>query len=360
MPAGYLGGMESDEDRHDRTDHEIELLAERLWAWSREPADDQAPGLGQLAAAGFEVTGATAVYGSGRPCVALLLPSDRLREFGHNLVAAAVLGAALATASTLESGSVVVTDRPADGIDAVLTFQPGVHTWAAAPLAARTELRVTVHGNSGPAPEDSTDAVASLVQVFTAIAALRARLPAGAAVQGIVTHGGESTDLVPDFAEARFGLRAPDSEALGRVVAEVTAAAEGAAMATGTKANVERFGPIHARFQDNPVLSGHFARHLAACGIHASPSGATAVPGRPEVGDVSVRMPTIHPSVALHDPVRAVGSRAFAEATGSPRARTVLLATASALARTASDLLAHPALIRQAWDNFADRARRGG
>ncbi|MER6900106.1 hypothetical protein, partial [Amycolatopsis sp. NPDC000740] len=278
MPAGYLGGMESDEDRHDRTDHEIELLAERLWAWSREPADDQAPGLGQLAAAGFEVTGATAVYGSGRPCVALLLPSDRLREFGHNLVAAAVLGAALATASTLESGSVVVTDRPADGIDAVLTFQPGVHTWAAAPLAARTELRVTVHGNSGPAPEDSTDAVASLVQVFTAIAALRARLPAGAAVQGIVTHGGESTDLVPDFAEARFGLRAPDSEALGRVVAEVTAAAEGAAMATGTKANVERFGPIHARFQDNPVLSGHFARHLAACGIHASPSGATAVP----------------------------------------------------------------------------------
>lgn len=68
----------------------------------------------------------------------------------------------------------------------------------------------------------------------------------------------------------------------------------------------------------------------------------------------------IHPSVALHDPGRAVGSRAFAEATGSPRARTVLLATASALARTASDLLAHPALVRQAWDNFADRARRGG
>ncbi|WP_033294619.1 hypothetical protein [Amycolatopsis jejuensis] len=348
--------MEADEDRHDRADHEIGLLAEQLWAHA------QAPDLGPaLTEAGFDVSlenGFTARYGTGRPCVALLPPTDGRPESGHNLVVAAVLGAALATARVMDAGSLLVTDHPADGVDAVLTFQPGVHTWAAAPLTARTELRVTVHGRSGPAPEDRTDALAGLVQVFTAVAALRSRLPAGAVVQGIVTRGGESTDVVPDLAEAQFGLRAPTAAVVTRLVSEVTAAADGAALATGTKADVERVGPERTHFRDNPVLSGHFTRHLAACGILTTPPGPGSVPGRAEVGDLSVRVPTIHPSVALLDPAHAAGTPEFAEATRSPRARTVLLATGAALARTALDLLAHPALVRQVWDSFEDRARQ--
>ncbi|WP_020660581.1 hypothetical protein [Amycolatopsis benzoatilytica] len=348
--------MESDEDRHDRADREIERLAEQLWALTRTLAGAEPPSLDRLAAAGFDVSGRTARHGAGRPCVTLLIPSDGRPELGHNLIVAACLGAALAAAGTNESGSIVVTDSPADA-DAVLTFQPGTHTWPAAPIPARTDLRVTMHGTSGPTPGDNTDALAGLLQVFTAAGALRARLPLGAAIRGIITQGGVSTDAVPETAEARFGLRAPDGASLSRLVMEMTTAAEGAAMATGTKAEVVHIGPMHAHFQDNSVLSGHFARHLTACGLHPETPAPGPAAGRPEAGDLSHRFPTVHPAVALLDPVQATGSVAFAEATRSTRARTVLLATAAALARTATDLLAHPALVRQAWDEFASRKR---
>ncbi|GAA3566400.1 amidohydrolase [Amycolatopsis ultiminotia] len=354
--------MEADEDRHDRVDQEIGALAGPLWAFALDRSGPRADG--DLARAGFTVTresrGLLARCGEGRPCVAFRLPGDTRPELGHNVLTAAVLGAALATAriTSGEPGSVLVTEGVpvpgADEVDAALTFRAGVHTWSWAPLAARTELRVSVQGRSGPA----TDALAGLVQTFTAVAALRSRLAAGTSVQGIVTHGGESTDAVPEFAEARFGLRAPATAALDRLVADVTAAAEGAALATGTKAVVERIGPDHSHFRENPVLSARFATHLAACGIHSTPPEPGGSPGWSEVGDVSVRVPTLHPSVAILDPDHAVGTPEFAAAAVSARARSVLLATGAALARTAVDLLAHPALVSQAWDGFTARSRQ--
>lgn len=68
-------------------------------------------------------------------------------------------------------------------------------------------------------------------------------------------------------------------------------------------------------------------------------------------------MPTIHPFVAILDPGHAERTPEFAAAAASPRARSVLLAAAAALGRTTVDLLAHPALVSQAWDCFADQAR---
>ena len=266
--------MEPDEDRHDRADREIEQRADQLWALTRALAGAEPPDLGLLSAAGFETTGQTARHGTGQPRVVFLLPADGRPEQGHNLIAAACIGAALATASTMTSGTIVVTDHPLEA-DAVLTFQPGARTWPAAALAARAELRVAMHGNSGSTPEDNTDALAGLLQVFTAVGALRARLPRDASIRGIVTHGGESTETVPDYAEAHFGLRAPDRTVLSRLIAELTTIAEGAALATGTKTDVARIGPEHAHFQNNSVLSRHFAQHLSACGIVI----ASPVPG---------------------------------------------------------------------------------
>jgi metal-dependent amidase/aminoacylase/carboxypeptidase family protein len=187
-----------------------------------------------------------------------------------------------------------------------------------------------------------------LVQTFTAVAALRARLPAGARVQGIVTRGGETTDVVPDLAEGRFGLHARTTAELDRLTADVTACAEGAALATGAKAVVEQLD-ASSHFCDNPVLSDRFSQHLAACGICSTPPDPGVFAGSSGIGEVSIRVPSIRPLIAILDPAHADRPHEFAAAAASPRGRAVLLAAAAALGRTAVDLLAHPALVFQAW-----------
>jgi amidohydrolase len=392
--------MEWHEELHDRADERVESLDERLWAVATalheqpEPAYEEHAAVarltGELAADGFEVETGTAGLptafvaraGTGRPCVALLLEYDALpglgHACGHNLVAAAGLGAALAAKDVLGAspGSLLAVGTPAeergggkaalaeagvfDDVDAALMVRPGVHSWSWAPLTARVEVQVTFHGRAAHPtgdPERGVDALAALIQLFGAVSALRQRLPASSHVQGIITHGGETTTVVPDRAEGRFGLRALTTAALDRLAEDVEACAQGAAQATGAKVDVERLGRGHAHFRDNPVLSERFTEHLAARGIHATPPEPGVFLGSSDIGDVSVRVPAIHPFVAITAAENSDHTPEFAAAAASPRGRAAMLASAAALARTAIDLRTHPALVSQAWDYFRELAR---
>ncbi|MCR6483802.1 amidohydrolase [Amycolatopsis sp. OK19-0408] len=394
--------MEWHEELHERADERIGQLADRLW--SVATALHERPELSyaehaaaerltrELAEGGFEVeagvaglpTAFTARAGEGRPCVALLLEYDALpglgHACGHNLIAATGLGAALAAKDVLEDspGSLLVVGCPAEergggklalaeagvfaDVDAAMMVHPGVHSWSWAPLTAQVELKVTFHGRAAHPtgdPERGIDALAALIQVFGAVSALRQRLPAGSHVQGIITHGGEATNIVPDRAEGRFGLRALTTDAVDRLAEDVATCAQGAALATGTKVDVERLGRGFAHFRDNPVLSERFTEHLAACGIHATPPSPGVYLGSSDIGDLSLRVPAIHPFVAITAEEYAVHTEEFAAASASPRGRSVMLASAAALARTAIDLRTHPALVSRAWDHFHELERNG-
>ncbi|MFC5685401.1 amidohydrolase [Amycolatopsis mediterranei] len=399
---GIPEGMEWHEELHERADERIEHLDERLWtvatalherpelSYEEHAAAERLTG--ELAADGFEVetgiaglpTAFVARAGEGRPCIALLLEYDALpglgHACGHNLIAAAGLGAALAAKDVLGDapGSLLAVGTPAeerdggkvalaeagvfDDVDAALMVHPGVHSWSWAPLTAQVELKVTFHGRAAHPtgdPEHGIDALAALIQAFGAVSALRQRLPAGSHVQGIITHGGEATNIVPDRAEGRFGLRALTTDVLDRLVEDVTTCAEGAALATGAKVDVERLSRGYAHFRDNPVLSERFTEHLAACGIHATPPAPGVFLGSSDIGDVSVRVPAIHPFVAITAEEMSDHTPEFAAAAASPRGRVAMLASAAALARTVIDLRTHPALVSRAWDCFRDLARNG-
>ena len=319
----------------------------------------------------------------GRPRVALLLEYDALPELGHacghNLIAAAGLGAALAVRRALGElpGSLLAVGTPAeeggggkvalteagvfDGVDAALMFHPGAQDWRWAPLTAQVELRVTVHGRAAHPTGDPTagiDAVAALIQVFTTLGALRPRLPVGSHVQGIVPRGGEATNIVPDLAEGRFGLRALTTAALDRLADQVTDVARGTALATGTRVEVARVRAPYAHFRDNAVLSGVFAQHLAAAGTALTEPTPGVFLGSSDVGNVSAVAPAIHPFLAIVDPGTSDHTPAFATAAAEPRGLRVMLAAADALARTAVDVLGRPDLVTAAWADFHASAGR--
>ncbi|MFJ9738354.1 amidohydrolase [Streptomyces sp. NPDC101166] len=340
---------------------------------------------GELRRAGFEVrdgvagmpTAFTARSGEGRPAVTLLLEYDALpglgHACGHNLIAAAGLGAALTVRAVLgdgpaAAGTVVAVGSPAeeggggkvlevedgvfDDVDAALMFHPGVHDWVRAPLTAQEQYRVGFHGRAAHPtgnPTEGVDALAALVELFNVLSALGRRLPEASHVQGIVTDGGKATNIVPEYAEGRFGLRAATTGALDELAERLRACARGVALATGTTCVVERVGVRYEHFRDSGVLSGRFAGHLGRAGITLAPPAPGVYLGSSDIGNVSGRVPAIHPFVAIMGEDGSDHTPQFAEAAASERARQVLTATTEALACTALDVLRDASLRSEAW-----------
>ncbi|MGA5166495.1 MULTISPECIES: amidohydrolase [Streptomyces] len=394
---------ESPEPVYDRIREEVAARAERLWdvslALHRAPEtafeEREAARLlsGELEREGFAVergsaglpTAFTGRTGSGDgPCVALLMEYDALpllgHACGHNLIAAAGLGAALAVRGALGEvpGSLLAVGTPAEergggkvvlveaglfeGVDAALMFHPGVYGWARAPLTASAQIRVAFHGRAAHPtgnPTEGIDALGALIQLFNTLGVLDRRLPAGSHVQGIVTDGGRATNIVPEYAEGLFGLRGGTTAALEELVEEVRSCARGVALATRTRVEVDGVGGRYEHFRDNDVLSGLFAHHLDRAGIRLSEPVPGVYLGSSDIGNVSTRVPAIHPFVAIMDPDASDHTPEFAEAAAGPRGRQVMLAAAEALACTAADVLMRTDVSARAWACLREKAASG-
>ncbi|WP_050514652.1 amidohydrolase [Streptomyces rimosus] len=395
--------MPSTESVHDRIGRATAELAPRLWDIALElhrhpetafEEHRSAALLGkELESAGFTVernvagleTAFTARTGNGDgPCVALLLEYDALPDLGHacghNLIAGAGLGAALALRNALPDidGTLLVVGTPAeeggggkaieveagvfDGVDAALMFHPGVHSWSSAPLTAQVQYRVGFHGRAAHPtgnPTEGRDALAALVQLFTALATVQRRLPEGSHIQGIVTEGGRATNIVPEYAEGRFGLRGVTGRLLDELTAELTRCAEGVALATGTRAEVAQASVRYEHFRNNDVLSESFAGHLARAGMTVGEPTPGVYLGSSDIGNVSARVPAIHPFVAILGPDESDHTPRFAEAAGRPEGRKAMLASAEALACTAADVLLRPELGARAWSELRRKEAAG-
>ncbi|MEU0666548.1 amidohydrolase [Streptomyces lavendulocolor] len=394
---------ESPEPVYDRIREEVAARAERLWdvslALHRAPEtafeEREAARLlsGELEREGFAVergsaglpTAFTGRTGSGDgPCVALLMEYDALpllgHACGHNLIAAAGLGAALAVRGALGEvpGSLLAVGTPAEergggkvvlveaglfeGVDAALMFHPGVYGWARAPLTASAQIRVAFHGRAAHPtgnPTEGIDALGALIQLFNTLGVLDRRLPTGSHVQGIVTDGGRATNIVPEYAEGLFGLRGGTTAALEELVEEVRSCARGVALATRTRVEVDGVGGRYEHFRDNDVLSGLFAHHLDRAGIRLSEPVPGVYLGSSDIGNVSTRVPAIHPFVAIMDPDASDHTPEFAEAAAGPRGRQVMLAAAEALACTAADVLMRTDVSARAWACLREKAASG-
>ncbi|MGW7018661.1 amidohydrolase [Streptomyces decoyicus] len=395
--------MSTTETVHDRIRHATAELAPRLWDVAQELhrhpelafEEHQSAALlsKELESEGFIVergvagmeTAFTARAGNGDgPCVALLLEYDALPDLGHacghNLIAGAGLGAALALHNAMPEidGTLLVVGTPAeeggggkaieveagvfDGVDAALMFHPGVYSWSSAPLTAQVQYRVGFHGRAAHPtgnPTEGLDALAALIQLFNTVAVVQRRLPEGSHIQGIITEGGRATNIVPDYAEGRFGLRGITGSLLDELIAELDRAAEGIALATGTRVELTQASTRYEHFRNSDVLSATFAEHLSQAGMTVGEPTPGIYLGSSDIGNVSARVPAIHPFVAILGPDESDHTPRFAEAAGGPDGRKAMLASAEALARTAADVLLRPELGARAWSELRRKEAAG-
>lgn len=86
------------------------------------------------------------------------------------------------------------------------------------------------------------NALQAAVQFYTMVDGLRSTLRPEASIQGVIPEGGEAPNVVPQRAVVDYYIRYPDPVYLEHISAMMDAAARGAAAATGTTVEIDRYG----------------------------------------------------------------------------------------------------------------------
>ena len=310
------------------------------------------------------------------PRVALLAEYDALPELGHacghNLIAVIAVGAALGLATLKKDlpGTLVVLGTPAEeggggklklieaglfrDLDAAMMVHPADQTLVDRGSLAITEVGIEFHGVSAHAssePDKGVNALDAVIQTFIGLNALRQHIRDGARVHGIITHGGLKPNIVPEYAAARFYVRAADNGYRDEIVDKLRRCAEGAAVATGSRLEFKLVGHAYKAIRPNKALGCRFAHHVTALGYPVEePKGGL---GSTDMGDVSWEIPAIHPYIRIAAGTVPGHSRAFCEAARSEPARGAMIAAAKALAAVCLDLWTDPALSRRVQEEFS-------
>lgn len=373
----------SHESLRDRVRDAVRVLSPRLVAvrdalyahpetkW--EEHDSAALLLRELERGGFAVTTGVAglptafvgTTGHGPMRVGIVLEYDALpglgHACGHDIIAAAGLGAALALATvaddlgiTVEAigapaeegggGKILMLDAGVfDGLELAMMIHPGpVDAGWARPLAvAHLDVRFTGHESHAAAyPEEGVNASDAMIIAQVAIGMLRQQLPDGVRVHGVVTEAGTAPNAIPATAVGHWYVRARTLEELDALFPRVIHCFEAGALATGCRFTFEETSPRYSEFRNDERLLRHFAAEARAAGRDLDleerrPGGMNTA--STDMGNVSRRIRAIHPYLGI-DSLPAVNHQAaFADATITPAGTRAVIDGALLMALTVID-----------------------
>jgi amidohydrolase len=320
-----------------------------------------------LEAAGFETergygempTAVVASVGTGSLHVVICSEYDALPEVGHacghNVICTAGLGAALALAPLVDELGLRLTllGTPAEeGGGGKLAFVAGgffedvhaalmVHPFpddVAEPLIlAVQQLEVRYVGRAAHAsayPWEGVNAADALVLAQVAIGLLRQQLQPGDRIHGIVTKGGDASNIIPAETTADYMVRAVTSERLESVVRRVVDCLEAGALATGATLQLT-YDVAYEDMRHDSELAALYRKHAESLGRTFA---AEAAPVSTDMGNVSHVVPSIHPMLGIEANGAVNHQREFADACATPPADQAIFDGALAMALTVIDM----------------------
>ncbi|GAA2876199.1 M20 family metallopeptidase [Nonomuraea rubra] len=360
--------------RHDR----LVALSERLHAhpetaWEEHKAARWVPDA--LEEAGFEVrtgylgleTAFHATAGSGPFRLGLCAEYDALpglgHACGHNLIAAASVGAAAALAPLADElgltvevygtpaeegggGKIELLDRGAfAGLDLAMMAHPAPVDVAEARPFAVSHSHVSYRGRAAHAaayPEQGVNAADAFTIAQVAIGLLRQQLPHTVRVHGVVTRGGEAPNAIPGRTEGRWYVRAETLAELAELEPRVRRCFEAGALATGCELEIVPESKPYAEFRADEAALAAYRRNAVALGREFAQGGMAARMNRAstDMGNVSQVVPAIHPYIGIGSLPALNHQPEFAAHCVGAAAERAIRDAATALAWTAIDVVA--------------------
>ena len=320
-----------------------------------------------------------ATVGSEGPTIAVCLEYDALpvvgHACGHNVIAAAGLGAGLAAAALAEEadgrvrilgtpaeegggGKVLMAERGAlEGVDVAMMVHPADADLLAMDAIAATHLEVVYEGLAAHAaafPHLGRNALDAAVLGYVNVAALRQHIEGTDRIHGVFLEGGDKANIVPERTRMQWMVRSARFASLEPLQKRVEACFDAGAAATGCSCSYRVTNPPYADMIDNPVLVGLYAANSEALGRRlADPrAGDARVVGSTDMGNVSYLVPAIHPMVKVAPQGVSIHTHEFTSHARSEAGDAAVLHGARAMAATIADLWADPGLVEQARTAF--------
>ncbi|PRC49497.1 amidohydrolase, partial [Mycobacterium sp. ITM-2017-0098] len=120
-------------------------------------------------------------------------------------------------------------------------LHPGPIDIAAARSLALSEVTIRYTGresHAAVAPYLGVNAADAVTVAQVGIGLLRQQLAPGQMVHGIVTNGGQASNIIPGLAELRYTMRATNSESLRQLESRMAGCFAAGAVATGCEHDV--------------------------------------------------------------------------------------------------------------------------
>ena len=314
-------------------------------------------------------TSFVATAGSGPLTIAICAEYDALpgigHACGHNVIAAAAVGAGLALAPLADElgltvkvmgtpaeegggGKILMLDAGVfDGVHAAMMVHPAPDESLTLPCLAVEHLSVSYRGREAHAsgyPELGINAADALTVAQVGIGLLRQHLEPTHRVHGIVTHGGDAPNIVPGNTRGSWYVRASTLAELEELSPRVHACFEAGALATGCEVEIELASPRYSEFLPDALLLAAYEREAIAVGRVFGARDATGqlrglqsgqLSGSTDMANVSLVLPTIHPMLGIETGGAVNHQPGFTAAAVNASADRAVLDGSLSMARTA-------------------------
>jgi amidohydrolase len=275
------------------------------------------------------------------PNVAITAEYDALEGLGHacghNLIAASSVGSAVVLKSMLKKGKIIVFGTPGEeggvngaskatyvnnglfaDVDYSCSIHPGENTHMTCDFIACRTLEVEFFGKPSHAstnPELGANALDAMINFFNMINAFRQQTKEDVRIHGIITHGGDMPNIIPEYTSALFYLRAYEKSDAADIFDKVVTMAKASAMGAFCDVKTTEVENALDNMLVNNKLDDLFKDEFIALGetIVQTPTGN----GSTDVGNISHVVPTSHPTIKIGDSSIIYHTPEFATAASS-------------------------------------------
>jgi amidohydrolase len=275
---------------------------------------------------------------------------------GHNIIAAAAVGAGLALAPLVDElgltvtvvgtpaeegggGKVVLLERGAfDGVHAACMVHPAPHDLLRPRVTAVSSIEVRYTGreaHAAAAPQHGVNAGDAFVVAQVAIGLLRQHVHTTDQVHGVVVQGGDVANVVPAHTRGEWMIRARDVDDLRELRPRVERCFEAGALATGASLEIVDLAPTYTHMEHDDGLASSYRANAEALG-RVFPD-ALDMTFSTDMGNVSLAVPSIHPCIGVESGGATIHQPEFAEAAIGASADRAVVDGALGLAWTIVD-----------------------